>query len=44
MKRKPTRIAKLYKRARSAITGRFVSLMWAARHAATTIVEMVRRK
>lgn len=30
------------RRARSSITGRFVSLAYAARHAATTVIETVR--
>lgn len=32
------------KRARDSITGRFVSLAYAAAHAATTVVETVKRK
>jgi hypothetical protein len=34
---------KTFKRARSAKTGRFVSLAYARRHPATTIVERVKR-
>jgi hypothetical protein len=34
----------VFKRARDAITGRFVSLAYALRHPKTTIVELVRGK
>lgn len=34
----------MFRRARSAITGRFVTLAYAAKHAATTVIETVRRK
>lgn len=32
------------RRARSAITGKFVSLWYAVRHPKTTIIELVKRK
>ena len=33
----------MFKRARSAVTGRFVSLLYALRHPKTTVVEMVKK-
>jgi hypothetical protein len=38
------RTAKTYLRARSAITGKFVSLEYARQHPDTTIVERVKRR
>lgn len=37
------RVVKVYKVARDAGNGRFVSLAYAAKHAATTVIERIRR-